>query len=310
MGKIQALQISLGIAAFVQSARILYYSKAARYTLAACFLGLSLARLTHSVSLFLLTGNPGQTIQRHEIRPGTESVSGVADASSVIGGALFGKSEMASKVASEPASLKPFKLVGTLEGEPDVARALIDVQGQGTREYCAYGNSCKKGDCLCAVEGVKIVQIAKESIIVRSGGQIYALKIGENIQDLKLNQSPDTVKNSTIPVGEKTIAQILSREQFRRMFKEDMEKILKGNFFPHFEKGQITGYRIQQIPADNPLVSLGARNGDIIRRINGYSLNDMERMMDLLKYIPTMNELKVELERSGKIVFYEFQIRN
>ena len=81
-------------------------------------------------------------------------------------------------------------------------------------------------------------------------------------------------------------------------------------FGPHLVNGRIEGYKIARVNDDHVFAKLGARSGDIIRKVNGYALSDTERMLDLWKAIRTAPEVKIELEREGKTITYDFQIRN
>ena len=88
-------------------------------------------------------------------------------------------------------------------------------------------------------------------------------------------------------------------------------KIYEGaQFGPHLVNGKIEGYKIARVNDDHVFAKLGAKSGDIIKKVNGYGLNDTERMLDLWKAIKTAPAVKIELERDGKQITYDFQIRN
>jgi general secretion pathway protein C len=55
---------------------------------------------------------------------------------------------------------------------------------------------------------------------------------------------------------------------------------------------------------------LGARGGDIIKRVNGMPLNDTEKMLEIWGSVKSATKITIDLERSGKILTYEFLIRN
>jgi len=74
--------------------------------------------------------------------------------------------------------------------------------------------------------------------------------------------------------------------------------------------GKIEGYKLYQVARSHIFYSLGARGGDIIKRVNGMPLNDTEKMLEIWSSVKTATKITVDLERSGKIITYEFLIRN
>ncbi|MCX7633846.1 MAG: hypothetical protein N2Z22_11000, partial [Turneriella sp.] len=85
-----------------------------------------------------------------------------SDPTITIGGALFQRASEnpanAANTVEQPA--KPFKLTATLEGNIEYARALIEVQGEGMREYCAASVYCRRKECECTVQNATIISIA------------------------------------------------------------------------------------------------------------------------------------------------------
>ena len=106
------------------------------------------------------------------------------------------------------------------------------------------------------------------------------------------------------------MAKTISREAVRKILRGDVAGIFAGGFGPYVVNGKVSGYKIHQIAPDHVFAVLGAQNGDIVRRVNGYELNDFERMLDIWREVPTMNEVKIEIIRDGKNIVYDFQIRN
>lgn len=293
----------------------LWHSKTIRYVAVSCILGFSLARFGHSVALAAFASSYFVTPQKGGIRSfGTtaQQEHELADPSITVGGSLFQTAANSGPElnASAESPMKPFKLTGTLEGNPEFARALIEVQGEGIREYCSIA---ARTDCPHAVQNAKILSIAKEHIWVKIGGVRAKLSLGQSSSDLKLG-SPEAVgihaaneRNSS--AGGEIFTKVISRENVLKILGGEA-RMFEGQFGPHVVNGKIEGYKIARVSDDHIFAKLGARNGDIIRRVNGYGLNDLERLMDLYKALKTMSEAKIELERDGKPVTYIFQIRN
>lgn len=299
---------------FIYAGENLYRSAAIRFSLAACVLGLSVARVTHSASLYFISSKLPATETRTENPESARNKVDLVDLQTAMGGALFQSAventAQLNAITEPPA--KPFKLTATLESSSDTARALFETQGEGTREYCATGESCRQGDCVCAVQNAKILKIAKEQIWLSSGNAPFTLRIGQSSADVlsakpvadKISGHADTSRKSP-----EVVSQTISRENVIKILEGKEGPILNGQFGPYVVEGRIEGYKITRIGDEHIFAKLGARNGDVIRKVNGYPLDGMERLMDLWKALPTTTEIKIEIERNGKAFVYEFQVR-
>lgn len=312
---LQMREVAAGLASRVRYSRTWWYSGAA------VLLGLSLARFGHSVTLYYVSKSTPLPPPRQAVAQTNQGEQLFSDPTITVGGALFqrageGAATAAAAVVEQPA--KPFKLTATLEGSPEFARALIEVQGEGIREYCSATNACRKKekDCECVVQNATIVSIAQEHIWIKMGQNRYKLKIGQSTTDLaqQAAAAPAAAGQPAAPAATASgtvISRVISREEVNKNILGNPAKIYEGaQFGPHLVNGKIEGYKIARVNDDHVFAKLGAKSGDIIRKVNGYGLNDTERMLDLWKAIRTAPEVKIELERDGKVITYDFQIRN
>ncbi|MFO1471088.1 MAG: PDZ domain-containing protein [Turneriella sp.] len=311
---LQIRELASGLAARVRYSRTWWYSGAA------VLLGLSLARFGHSVTLYMVSKSTPLPPPRQAVAQSNSSEQMFSDPTITVGGALFQRAgegttaANAAAVVEQPA--KPFKLTATLEGSPEFARALIEVQGEGIREYCAASRACskKEKDCECTVQNATIISIAQEHIWIKLNQNRYKLKIGQSTTDLaqQAAAAPATPGQPAVATsGGTVISKVISREEVNKNILGNPAKIYEGaQFGPHLVNGKIEGYKIARVNDDHVFAKLGAKSGDIIRKVNGYGLNDTERMLDLWKAIRTAPEVKIELERDGKVITYDFQIRN
>ncbi|HRP68682.1 MAG TPA: hypothetical protein PLY93_04055, partial [Turneriella sp.] len=165
------------------------YSRTWWYTGAAVLLGFALARMTHSTVLYFVTKSAPLPLARTSSQPTQQGEQIFTDPTITVGGALFQQANAAAQTqagATVEQPAKPFKLTATLEGPIDIARALIEVQGEGTREYCAASSACRKKDkeCECVVQNATIISIAQEYIWIKMNQSRHKLKIGQSTTDL------------------------------------------------------------------------------------------------------------------------------
>ncbi len=305
----QLREVALGLGSRIRYSRTWWYSGAA------VLLAFSLARVSHSVALYLVAKGTPLPPPRAASQQNTSSEQLFSDPTITVGGALFQRAGEGAATPGAAAAVeqpaKPFKLTATLEGNAEFARALIEVQGESIREYCMASAYCRRKECECTVQSATIVSIAQEHIWIRLNQSRYKLKIGESTADLAQQAAAQPAAQQAGPAQGTVIQKIISREEVNKNILGNPAKIYEGaQFGPYLVNGKIEGYKIARVNDDHVFAKLGAKSGDIIRKVNGYGLNDTERMLDLWKAIRTAPEVKIELERDGKIITYDFQIRN
>lgn len=74
--------------------------------------------------------------------------------------------------------------------------------------------------------------------------------------------------------------------------------------------GKIAGWKLIKVSNDSIFYELGARPGDIIRRLNGQTVDNQERLMELYMGLKTLDRIDVVLERGGKLLSFEIVIQN
>jgi general secretion pathway protein C len=71
---------------------------------------------------------------------------------------------------------------------------------------------------------------------------------------------------------------------------------------PEVSDGEPAGFRFSGIRAGTIPAALGLRNGDVLDRVNGMPVRDIEEGMAAAKKISSAKRLKVRLRRKGKPV--------
>jgi len=270
----------------------------------AIVIGLGFARLIDTVILYSMNdnlqverdGRNGAMKRGGEYRRISNNVPD--DTNALLGGHLFQLAPVASSTP-EAASLPPvdFSLIGTLEGDPSFARAVLRLSGSSEQpmEY-AIGSM---------VGSSKIVGIGREKIWILINGKKVKVEVGENLN--QVNQP--SAEQSSPAAG--TITKVLTRQEVNEKILGNPNAIYQGaSFGPNLVDGKIDGYKIHKVNPGHIFYELGARSGDIVKSVNGYQLSDTERMFELWKSIKTMPSADVVILRNGQIINYNFQIRN
>lgn len=206
---------------------------------------------------------------------------------------------------AEPGS-DDMRITGVVSGSPSFARTTIrDKKQRVSEEYAMYEE----------VGGYKIISIRQGYIVLQRAGIGLRVNVGQTIGEarkefIEKNKSTGGSSQMASLESSKTYKKILSREDVRK-FMSDPTKLYKhARFGPNLVPGGIDGYKLYQIGKKNPLYALGARSGDIIKRVNGMPMNKTEKMLEIYGSIKQAAKIVVDLERKGKIITYEFNVRN
>ena len=163
----------------------------------------------------------------------------------------------------------------------------------------------------------RILSVGNGYIWFRQSGKKYKLENGESTAQLfkELSEAaaakPTAEATDETPAAGQTLTKVLSRQRVNSMVLGNVAKIYQGaSFGPKLENGKIVGYKIHKVNQGHIFYELGARSGDIIRKINGFELSDTERMFELWRSMKTTPRIKIEIERNSKLFTYDFHIRN
>ncbi len=77
---------------------------------------------------------------------------------------------------------------------------------------------------------------------------------------------------------------------------------------PNFENGLPAGYKLFQIVPGSIYDKLGLKNGDTIVGLNGEQVNDIQKALDFMNGLKTMNHLELKVKREGKAMDFSYDI--
>lgn len=191
---------------------------------------------------------------------------------------------------------KDIELLGVISGSPTIARALIRIKDEKAPSEYAIGE---------IVGGNKILNIFYNSILVLRGSRELEIFVGEDS-----TQSKEQAKTEEQATFSQNVQKVTIKRSKVIQLTQNQAQLYENKFTPITKEGKILGIKMIFIPNSNFLYELGARSGDIIRRINGQPLDNMNKMMELWQSIQTLNKVSVEIERSGKILPFEILIQD
>jgi type II secretion system protein C len=200
------------------------------------------------------------------------------------------------------AGISELTLLGTISGPTSIARAMILKTGEKSPGVFALYkvNSEVTND----VYGNKLVLIGDSKVYLEAGGQKVTLELYA-----KKTLNPVNPNATGQDSGGQQFAQTLSRAEVRQKVFNNMDNALQGlQAGPERVNGQIVGYRLITVRPQNILFRLGARSGDIVKRVNGQVLDSTQKLMSMWETIKNDPKITVDIERQGKNIKYDFNI--
>ncbi len=216
---------------------------------------------------------------------------------------FFEKANPANQAGNQPvvsSNLTDFNLLGTLSGPASIARALIQKKSEKSPEIFKLWSE---------VYGYKLVRIDSFKVYLKLGEKVDVLEMyGE--EQLRLPNKPAVQAGQPANAANAVkSAQTISRAEIQQKVFNNMDNALKGvRAGPYRVNGVIEGYKLFRVQPDNILYQLGARSGDIVKRVNGHPVDSTEKLMNMWQNIKSESKITIDIERGGKLNTFDFSI--
>jgi len=189
------------------------------------------------------------------------------------------------------------RLVGVIAGSPVASRAIIE--NTKTKMASPY----KIGG---AVGSAMIESIEPDRVVLLHAGQKLALHLYTRAPAV----APNAASQSEAPpatMEKVTRVEPQARPPSARLgYVEELFR--KATIKPYVRNGRTEGLEISGLE-QTPLAKLfGLRNGDVVKTVNGQSLNSKQKAFQVLKKARTQPKISLELLRQGKTKELSFDL--
>ena len=205
----------------------------------------------------------------------------------IVNAHLFGRFDMATAVVDmdpvdAPDTRLNLELRGTIAAE-EADRALAII-AESNREEKVYAI----GDAVAG--GASLHSVYPDKVILRRAGQLETLRLPRADDSGGAKNAPR--RQAAAPARATSIREIVSQSPAK------LTDVLRPQ--PVFRDGQQQGYRVYPGRDRQRFTALGLRPGDLITQINGVSLDDPARGMEIFRTLGDASQVSVTLERSGQ----------
>ncbi len=251
---------------------------------------------------------PGPTAARAE-PPVTQS-----DCTFIIRRNIFASSRSASAALAEAAAHRPparteqplqLRLLGTVAGDPDIARAVIEDLTSRAQDLYKIGDT---------VQGARIEAIERESVVLARGDRTEVLELHMTSRAEAGARTAERPAAPSVPEVHEAVS-ALSANRFHVNKSAllarvgGIEAVLKaGQLSPYTVDGQMKGVRLNGLDGISMAKFIGLENDDVIQTVNGQELNSMTKAFQVLQKARAQSSLQVQLLRGEETKILSFSM--
>ncbi|MBE7438487.1 MAG: hypothetical protein HS115_08550 [Spirochaetales bacterium] len=267
--------------------------------IASALLGTSLAYLASVIlNYVLLKDNIAATVRGERRSEPTVSAQAAFRSLSEFEGIVPGNFVRGVVVATGPGGEEgaggEITVLGTIGGDPSFARAAIQITGEQEIKEYRVGQS---------VAGYKLISIRSNSILAERGGSQVNIPVG--VKSGEVSAAPQAAAQPAAAAG---TTRVIQRAKFLAL-ANNPAALYQAKFAPVTKDNKIVGVKLLLVPENNFLYEMGARTGDILRRINGQPLENPEKLYQMWSSIKDATQFSVEIERAGQVLPFEIKIQ-
>ena len=207
---------------------------------------------------------------------------------------LFGETCRSEFRVVKSAPVSGFRLRGTAVLNSGGGYAILE-DTKGEQKLCMLGDTVGDG---------KLVRVEWERIVLRSSDGERTLAM----------VSPVSTETNTIQ--KKEITQIvknkhvLPRSFVNGAIANANQILTQVRVKPYFVSGISEGYWVGNIQPGSIIEKMGLQNGDIVKSVNGETLDSPEKIFQVYQQVRETGTVSVDVERDGTIVTLTYEIRD
>jgi len=189
------------------------------------------------------------------------------------------------------------RLLGTIAGDPEIARAVIEDTTSKVQDIYKVGDS---------VQGAEVERIQRNRVILLVDGKREVLELYLTAAGPAPNTS-SSAPGPAIDIDLSKAVSVISPTQFEINKKAllaqigGVEAVVKAaRLTPHIVDGKAVGLRISGLDNISMARFVGIQNDDVIQVVNGQMLTSQQKAYQVMRKARTQGKLNVQLLRSGE----------
>ncbi len=204
----------------------------------------------------------------------------------------------------EPAGPLELDLLGTVAGDSSLARAIIQLEGDGRQGIYKVGES---------VADAEIVQISRKKVLLSRDGTYYELTM-DMTQAVEIEGEEGVLSmddfEDAISLGSDFIEvdrqELLDQGGGMFAMMRQVQENLQVEVY--MEEGSPAGLRLQGVDDIGLAKLAGIEEGDVVKSVNGQAISSVPRALREFRRVRHLDEVNVELLRDGEQIEKSYRI--
>jgi general secretion pathway protein C len=156
-----------------------------------------------------------------------------------------------------------------------------------------------------ALQGAEVLAIERTRLLLLNNGQVEILDIASAPGTPGLPPTQPAPAAATTGFGSSLRqtgpeAYSIQRQDVENTLANLNQVAMQARIVPSFTNGQPRGFKLFAIRPDSIYARLGLKNGDIIQRINGSTLEDPTRALEAYQSMRGASRIELQIERDGQ----------
>ncbi len=101
---------------------------------------------------------------------------------------------------------------------------------------------------------------------------------------------------------------VISRELINDSLNNLSKLGTQARIMPHFSNGKAVGFKLYSIAPNSLYSKIGLKNGDVVKKINGFNLDSPEKALEIYQKLRTSDRVTIEIERRGRDMQLQYNI--
>jgi len=187
-------------------------------------------------------------------------------------------------------------LVGTIVDDGGEGWAVILDNEGGQQEMVTVGSH---------VKGARVVRIFKDKVVLHLNGKDELLLMDMEERSEQASAAPTA--------GSSSRGQVVTYNISRNVVQESLNNLAsvmsQARVEPHIQEGKPEGFRVSQLQSGSLLSSMGFRNGDVIKSVNGRDISTTEDAMRLYDTMKGSSFFQVGILRDNRPQTIQVRVR-
>ncbi|MEZ4601116.1 MAG: PDZ domain-containing protein [Syntrophotaleaceae bacterium] len=154
-------------------------------------------------------------------------------------------------------------------------------------------------------------EVLRDLVRIRDGsGRIYEVTLDGSSPSATGSDAPAPIPGDSMSdvreVGEN---RWIIGSQTAQNAKDNMNEIMKqARLVPEGKEGQIEGFRVVMVRPQSLFWNLGLKRGDVIREVNGISLDSAEKGLQIYQQLREAQKISLVLQRENENLEFEYEV--